>query len=264
MALTELRHGNAIELQLSLYPERRDQVSVWVLEGVIVDSGGQHTAPELVAWLRGKLPDAVLLGHHHEDHAAGAALLARHGVPVYGSRGTAYRLRRPAPIPDYRALLWGQREPLAVRPVPDGAPLQPVPLPGHSPDQLGYLDARTGWLFSGDLVLRRRQQIAMRDEDPAAMMASLRHAVEMRPEALATSHRSLIRPAAPALRESLLYLEELAGGVRALRARGLTITAIVRELFGGEPVVAPGGLTWKQMSHGEFSAANWVRSFLRR
>jgi glyoxylase-like metal-dependent hydrolase (beta-lactamase superfamily II) len=41
-----------------------------------------------------------------------------------------------------------------------------MPLAGHSPDQLGYFDRETGWLYSGDLVLRRRQQVAMLGEDP--------------------------------------------------------------------------------------------------
>ena len=238
-------------------------MSAWYVRGLLVDAGGAHTVGELVDWLSDRPLEAVLLGHHHEDHSAGAiALVERWALPVYGSRGTAARLRRPAPVPAYRARLWGQRRPLRVRP-PIGVPLIAVPMPGHAPDQLGYLDPSTGWLFSGDLVLRRRQRVAMPGEDPWAMMHSLRRVLELAPAALATSHRGLIENPAPVLREQLAYLEDLAGGVAQLRATGLSVSAIVGELFGGEAVAPGGTATWRELSGGEFSSARWVRAFLR-
>lgn len=142
-------------------------------------------------------------------------------------------------------------------------PLETVTLPGHSPDQVGYFDPETGWLFSGDLILRRRQQIAMPGEDPWAMMDSLRSVLRLEPVALATSHRGLIAKPGAILREQLAYLEQLAGRIAQLRARGLSIDAIVRELFGGEPT-APGiDLTWQRVSGGEFSSRRWIKAFLR-
>jgi ribonuclease/clavin/mitogillin len=259
--LTVNDHGGGMELVFSRFPAARDQVAAWYVRGVLVDAGGARTAGALEQWLRGRELDALLLGHHHEDHSGGAGVVARSGVPVYGSHGTASRLRRPARVPEYRARLWGQRSPLRVLP-PVGLPLEPVPLPGHSPDQLGYFDRDTGWLFSGDLVLRRRQQIAMPGEDPWAMIGSLRRVLELGPAALATSHRGLIAEPAALLREQLDYLEELGGQIVRLRDVGLSDTAIVRELFGGEPK-APGlDVTWRQLSGGEFSSRRWVRAFL--
>ncbi len=43
--------------------------------------------------LRFRLPDAVLVTHEHQDHAAGAADLMRRGVDVYMTAGTAEALR---------------------------------------------------------------------------------------------------------------------------------------------------------------------------
>jgi hypothetical protein len=40
------------------------------------------------------------------------------------------------------------------------------------------------------------------------------------------------------------------------------VTLIVNELFGGEPL-NHAGVTWREYSRGEFSAARFVRSFLR-
>jgi endoribonuclease LACTB2 len=260
--LTVHDHGFGTELVFSRFPAARDQVAAWYVRDVLVDAGGAHTASALMEWLATRRLEALLLGHHHEDHSGGAGVLASKGIPVHGSPGTAARLRRPGRVPDYRARLWGQRAPIRVRP-PVHLPLEAVPLPGHSPDQLGYFDRETGWLFSGDLVLRRRQQVAMPGEDPWAMIDSLRRAVRMEPAALATSHRGLIAQPGPVLREQLDYLEHLASRIAQLRRLGFTIDAIVRELFGGEPKPPGFDVTWQQFSGGEFSSRRWIKAFLR-
>ena len=240
--LTVKDHGGATELVFSRNPAARDQVAAWYVRGVLVDAGGAHTASSLDSWLDRRRLDALLLGHHHEDHSAGAGVLALRGVPVYGSPGTAARLRRPARVPEYRARLWGQRTPIRVRP-PVGLALEPFTIPGHSPDQLAYLDRDTGWLYSGDLLLRRRQRVAMPGEDPWAMIASVRRVLELEPAALATSHLGLISDPAAQLRDQLDYLEELAGRIEVLHRSGMSVPRIVQELFGGESKV-PGVDAW--------------------
>jgi ribonuclease/clavin/mitogillin len=255
-------HRDGIELVFSRFPAARDQVAAWHVRGVLVDAGGAHTARALEAWLEGRRLDALLLGHHHEDHSGGAGAIARHGLPVFGSRGTAARMRRPGRVPEYRARLWGQRTPLRVRP-PVGLPLEPVALPGHSPDQIGYFDRESGWLYSGDLVLRRHQQIAMPDEDPWAMIDSIRRVLKLAPVALATSHRGLLAEPATLLREQLDYLEHLAVEIAQLHRSGLNVDAIVRALFGGEQRLPGMRMTWREASGGEFSSRRWVSAFLK-
>ncbi|MFI5283971.1 MAG: MBL fold metallo-hydrolase [Candidatus Dormibacterales bacterium] len=261
--LEAIDHGGpAVELRLSVRPEHFDRVAAWYVDGILVDTGGAHTVDELTRWLRGRRLEAAVIGHWHEDHSAGAATLARLGVPLFGSRATASRLRRPVHIPAYRAANWGQIEPVTLHP-PEGLPLRPLRLPGHSPDQLGYLHEPSGWLFSGDVALRRRQSIAMPGEDPWAMMATLRALLDLQPAALATSHRSLIANPEPFLRDQLDYLEGVSGRIQDARARGLSPRAIVDEVFGGEPAAPGTQITWKELSSGEFSAERWVRAFLR-
>jgi glyoxylase-like metal-dependent hydrolase (beta-lactamase superfamily II) len=257
-------HGFGVELQLEREPERMDRVAAWHVDGILVDTGGARTAAELAEWVGRRRTDAIFLGHWHEDHTGGAARLASTGIPLYGSRGTAGKLRRPPPIPDYRATLWGQIEPASVRSVPGDAPLRATPLPGHAPDQLGYLHERSGVLFSGDLALRRDQKVAMPGEDPWTSMASMRAVIDLQPAALATSHRSLLRDWQPFLRAQLTYLEELAAAILHARSQGRTVTAIVDEVFGGEASCSVGPGTWREWTGGEFSTARWVSAFLKR
>lgn len=261
MSLRVIGHPVAIELSFSLYPELRDQVAAWYVDDELVDAGGEHTAVELLDWLGERPVEALYLGHSHEDHSAGAPALAERGIPVRGSRGTAARLRRPAKVPDFRAKLWGQPRTLRITP-PDGGRLVSVPLPGHAPDQLGYLHPQSGWLFSGDLILRKRQRFAMPGEDPYQMMRSLRSVRALKPAALATSHRGLILEPEPALQEQIDYLEGLAAQITSLHGRGAPIAQIVREALGGEPLVSGQNVTWRQWTRGRFSAARWVRAFL--
>jgi ribonuclease/clavin/mitogillin len=260
--LTATDRGGATELVFSHFPALRDQVAAWHVRDVLVDAGGAHTAEALEAWLEGRRLNALLLGHHHEDHSGGAGAIARRGVPIFGSRGTAARLRRPGRVPEYRARMWGQRTPIQVR-APDGLPLEPIPLPGHSPDQLGYFDRETGWLYSGDLVLRRRQQVAMPGEDPWAMIDSINRVLELAPAALATSHRGLLLEPATMLREHRDYLEHLAGEIAQLQRSGLSVSAMVTTLFGGEATLPGTQTTWRESSGGEFSSGRWVKAFLR-
>jgi glyoxylase-like metal-dependent hydrolase (beta-lactamase superfamily II) len=260
--LTVKDHGGATELVFSRFPAAPDQVAAWYVRGVLVDAGGAHTTSALEAWLEGRRLDALLLGHHHEDHSGGAAAVVRRGVTVFGSRGTAARLRRPSRVPEYRARLWGQRAPTVVRP-PAGLSLDPLPLPGHSSDQLGYFDRETGWLYSGDLVLRRRQQVAMLGEDPWAMIDSTNRVLELAPAALATSHRGLLLEPENLLREQRDYLEHLAGEIARLHESGAGVNAIVRALFGGEPKVPGSETTWRDATQAEFSTRHWVMAFLR-
>jgi glyoxylase-like metal-dependent hydrolase (beta-lactamase superfamily II) len=263
VTLRAIDHGFGVELQLEREPQRMDRVAAWHVDGVLVDAGGAHTAAELAGWVADRPTEAVFLGHWHEDHTGGAALLAAAGIPLHGSRGTAVRLRRPPPVPDYRASLWGQIEPARVSPVPPGSPLKAIPLPGHAPDQLGYLHERTGVLFSGDLALRRGQKVAMPGEDPWAAMASMRTVIRLEPAALATSHRSLMRDWRPFLSGQLTYLEDLAAAILHARSQGRTVAAIVEEVLGGEALSATGSGTWKAWTGGEFSTRRWVSAFLR-
>jgi glyoxylase-like metal-dependent hydrolase (beta-lactamase superfamily II) len=123
---------------------------------------------------------AVVVTHHHSDHAPGAAgLAARTGAVVLGYE------RRPEYSPD-RLLAEGDVVDLG------DLPLRALHTPGHAADHLCFLiDEPAPMLFSGDHVMGGSTVvIAPPDGDMAAYLASLRRLLDERPalELIAPGH----------------------------------------------------------------------------
>ena len=91
---------------------------------------------------RGLTLTAILLTHHHADHAGGVpGLLAQHPVPVYGPHN-------PAIAGITHPLSEGDRITLPEL----GLSLSVLEVPGHTLDHIAYVAADTGWLFCGDTL----------------------------------------------------------------------------------------------------------------
>lgn len=91
---------------------------------------------------RGLRLSAILLTHHHADHAGGVpGLLAQHPVPVYGPHNPAI-----AGISD--PLSEGDRITLPEL----GLSLSVLEVPGHTLDHIAYVAEEPGWLFCGDTL----------------------------------------------------------------------------------------------------------------
>lgn len=125
---------------------------------VLVDSGTLAHAPAFARLLSEFRPDAVLLTHSHLDHAGGAWLAARAGVPLLAhplerARLTAGRreLRGPPTLAS-RLHPWPRAGQVQV--VGPGDTLlgwEVMPLPGHTDGQIGL--RRGGVLVAADAVL---------------------------------------------------------------------------------------------------------------
>lgn len=136
--------------------------------------------------------DAVLLTHHHDDHAPGAAWLASRagGVPVSAAR----------PGPREREILDG-----AVIDA-GGVSLRAVATPGHAGDHLAFFDEREGWLFTGDAVLGRGTSVIDPPEgDMAAYLRSLEAMRALLPRRLYPGHGPVVERAPEWLDEYLRH-----------------------------------------------------------
>jgi glyoxylase-like metal-dependent hydrolase (beta-lactamase superfamily II) len=119
---------------------------------------------------------AILVTHHHLDHAeAASSWAARFEVPV---------LARSSDVagPSGRLLAGGDRLDLG------GLDLEVVATPGHTDDHLA-LRLATGPLLTGDHVLGRGTSVvAHPDGDLSAYLDSLRRVLDLGPDALYPGH----------------------------------------------------------------------------
>lgn len=120
----------------------RDGTQVWVVDPGPKDP--EHLADVLLACGDGARPMGVLVTHHHADHAAGAATLARQ-LSARGGR----------PVP-----LWAADQDAVIgsRPVPStlegdrGTAAHVIHLPGHTADCVGLL-LQDGRMLTGDTLV---------------------------------------------------------------------------------------------------------------
>ncbi len=131
-------------LQVTAIPAFADNY-LWLIHdqqhAAVVDPGDAAPIEAALASLNLKL-DAILLTHHHGDHAGGVAeLLARRQVPVYGpAREKIAGLSHP--------LTEGDRVGLPSL----GLSLSVLDVPGHTAGHIAYVAADQHWLFCGDTL----------------------------------------------------------------------------------------------------------------
>ncbi len=140
------------------------------------DDAVHRAAVEAALTERGARCVAVLVTHHHGDHAEAAQPWARSfGVPVAaGSRAVAGT--------DGRLLEAGERLALA------GTAVDVVPTPGHTADHLAFR-LESGAVLVGDHVLGRGTSVVSHPEgEVVAYLESLRHVHDLGPAALYCGH----------------------------------------------------------------------------
>ena len=248
----------AFELYTRRTQVARYSVHVYLVRGVLVDTGFhavRHDVGRLVDELR---PRGVMVTHWHEDHAGNVELLARRGVPVAISAATEARVRQLEPIALYRRWTWESMPPLrtTVTPfAPDDLAL--LPSPGHSADHHLVWDASTRTMFAGDLYLGVKVRVMHPSEDPYRIIESLRAAIALEPERLFCAHRGSVERPVEQLRAKAEWLESTVGEIERRIARGEDDRAIAREVLGAE-----GFTGW--ISRGEYAHVNIVRAVRRR
>src|SRR5450830_948176 len=99
--LRTLVHDDVAELRFTTRRSRSMgfRVSAFTVRGVLIDSGFPDCAGDLARYVAATPPEGCVLTHWHEDHAGGAAALARAGVPLWMDARTAERVRTQAHRP---------------------------------------------------------------------------------------------------------------------------------------------------------------------
>lgn len=131
-------------LQVTAIPAFNDNY-LWLIHdqahAVIVDPGDAAAVEAALAQYQLKLA-AILLTHHHADHAGGVMGLLNHWqVPVYGPAGEQ--------IPGINHPL---RENDQVTLSSPSLQLSVLDVPGHTAGHIAYVVKDEGWLFCGDTL----------------------------------------------------------------------------------------------------------------
>ena len=78
-------------------------VYVYLLDGVIIDTGQSHMRKHVIEQLQSAKPYVILLTHHHEDHSGNAFALGDcHRVDVFGHPLTAQKMALKRKILPYK------------------------------------------------------------------------------------------------------------------------------------------------------------------
>lgn len=232
-------------------------VSAYLLDGVLVDTGFPNAGDEFLEAVMSAGPRGVVVTHCHEDHAGNVPALAALGLPIHMHPRCEASLRARPYIGAYRRAVWGRMTPLATPIVDfDPAPLQLIPAPGHTEDHLIVWDAERAILASGDLFLGVRVRVAHLHESPRDVVRSLRIAAALEPRLLLDPHRGPLENATALLHAKIAWMEETMGTIEALAASGCGEREIQQRVLGREALVG-----WA--SFGEYSKRAFVRTVLR-
>jgi glyoxylase-like metal-dependent hydrolase (beta-lactamase superfamily II) len=249
------KFGSVTRIQLSSLGSRLAgmHVSVYLVRGVMIDSGFPRAWPELQPALAALGVRGATVTHWHEDHAGNVAPLARLGVPLAMHPDTASILRDPARILPYRRVVWGTPEPLPSFEPFDDPTLQRIHTPGHSPEHHVVWDTQEGTLFSGDLWLGVRARIMHEHEDPRQIVQSLRTVLSLGPARMFDAHRGEVTNPVAAIQAKIDWMTDTIGTIEQRIGEGWSDRMIVRRVLGGEERAA-------YASRGEYSRRNFVRA----
>ncbi|MBU0550229.1 MBL fold metallo-hydrolase [Myxococcota bacterium] len=151
-------------------------VTLGAYRPVVVDPGGEAEAlgPLLEALDAQGGAEAIVLTHHHPDHALSApALAARYGAPIYAHPLTIARLGEPA-------------RPIEAGPLRfEAARLTAYHTPGHAEGHLCLLHHDSGFLIAGDLISGLGSIFV---DEMADYLDSLNRMIDVEARALIPSH----------------------------------------------------------------------------
>jgi len=238
-------------------------VYIYVLDGVIIDTGQSHMRKYVIEQLRNTQPHVILLTHHHEDHSGNASALGRfHQIEVRGHSITAEKMAANRQILPYQRYIWGKSEYVNVKPLSrmiesEHFTLLPIHTPGHSKDHTVFLEENNGWLFAGDLYLGERIKYFRSDEKIYDQIDSLKKMCRYDFDAIFCAHNPRFENGKSRLEQKLQFLEDIVGQVQLLKEQGLTESAIIKRLDPNQDRLV------KLMTLGNVSFANMLRSAIR-
>ncbi len=211
-------------------------VFVYVVDGLVIDTGQRNMQKVVVALLKQRKLTRILLTHHHEDHSGNAFVLSQgHHISVTAHPLTVEKMRSGFKILPYQHYVWGRADAVEATPYEstietDSFKFKPIHTPGHSKDHTVYLEEKNGWLFSGDLYLAERIKYFRSDERINDQITSLKKVLEFDFEALFCAHRPCVENGKSRLKNKLQFLEDLYGNIHLFIQKGFSEREVIKKL----------------------------------
>lgn len=217
--------------------ETRSKVFVYLVDGMLIDTGAEKLQEELEVFFTDHSFDQVVLTHHHEDHTGNAAWLQQHvevpfflhplGMPIIEDDGE---------YPEYRKITWGNRRafnalPLGERVRSRTLEWQVIHTPGHADDHVALFHEESGRLFTGDLFVSPKTRVMMKTESVPLIMASLRKLLTLPFTSVFCSHAGFLENGRALLEQKLNHLENLQQTIIDRYKKGQTPSEINQQLF---------------------------------
>ncbi len=258
-----LRHGDIEGVRVGRFGGRINTTCIlWRIGDALVDTGPPSEWRAVRRFVAERPPRRIVVTHHHEDHAGNLArLAAAGGAEILAPAASLAPLAEGFPLQLYRRLVWGRPRRVRAAPLPaavelaGGGALEPVLLPGHSPDMTCLLERRRRVLFGADLYVARRQRYLRADESLPGILESLRRALDLDFDTLLCAHSGVVEDGRVRLRQKLEYFERLCRGAAKLAEEGLAIAEIANRLLGPEDRVS-------RLSRLHYSKRNLIRGCL--
>jgi len=233
-------------------------VCTYLTDGLLIDAGPARLERELMPFFRERRIDRLAVTHVHEDHCGLAARLqVEQGAPAYIPAGAEKAAARRARVPLYRRLFWGPRPPFDAEVFPERIEterhfFEVIRTPGHTRDHVCLFEPSRGWLFSGDVFIRRDPKLLFGEERVPELVRTLNRLLELDVGILFCAHAGIVEDGWRALAAKRDYLLRIGEQVRHYVALGYTPEWIDKILFPGKPAMT-------RISMGEWSSLNLVR-----
>jgi len=133
-----------------------------------------------------------------------------------------------------------------------------IETPGHSVGHIALVERSRGWCFSGDIFSRENLKVTRPGEDRGETIKSMERLISCDTDRLIlfTSVGKIVENGREALKNTIIYLKELAKSSQEMISQGYEIDGIVNEIFGGEHRFA-------ELTNGQYTSATLIKSVLK-
>jgi len=249
----------AISAKSGYTPPFRLVIWLYIVDGVLIDAGANNILKKIKPLLQREKIDCVAVTHIHEDHTGTAAWIKDNlKIPVYLPANSIDEAAMRSDIPLYRRLVWGNREAFTADPLPQfietkNFKLEVIEAPSHHKDHVVFYEKNNGWLFSGDVYISRKQQVALIDENIGDAIKTLSKLVKLDVDKIFCGHSGIQSNGKEKLQSKLDFFLDIQHKVNTLKKEGLTLKEIDKRLF-------PKIHLWTIASRGEWSTYNIVKT----